>query len=128
MECPLSRGGLNRSAQHFILNGRDGVFGYVSKISSRFYCGREDGVMGSLAARGVFERDWTSIWQAVIVYSSPSIPHGEIRPAPRRRSGLSLTLSEREEISRGLAVILAADVVGYSRLMERDEAPARWRR
>jgi hypothetical protein len=46
-------GGLNRSTQHFILNGRDGVFGYVSKISSRFYCGREDGVMGSLAARGV---------------------------------------------------------------------------
>ena len=55
-------------------------------------------------------------------------PHGGIRPAPRRRSRLSLTLSEREEISRGLAVILAADVVGYSRLMERDEAPARWRR
>src|SRR5258708_21069514 len=31
-------------------------------------------------------------------------PHGGIRPAPRRRSRLSLTLSEREEISRGLAV------------------------
>jgi hypothetical protein len=29
--------------------------------------------MGSLAARGVSERDWTSIWQAVIVYSFPSI-------------------------------------------------------
>jgi hypothetical protein len=29
--------------------------------------------MGSRAARGVFERDWTSIWQAVIAYSSPSI-------------------------------------------------------
>jgi hypothetical protein len=71
--CPVYPGGLNRSTQHFILNGRDGVFGYVSKISSGFYCGREDGVMGSLAARGVFEGDWTSIWQAVIVYSSPSI-------------------------------------------------------
>jgi hypothetical protein len=58
--------------QHFILNGRDGVFGYVPKISSRFYCGREDRVMGSLAARGVSERDWTSIWQAVIVHSFPS--------------------------------------------------------
>jgi len=56
------------------LKRRDGVFGYVSKISSGFYCGREDGVMGSLAARRVFERDWTSVWQAVIVYSSPSIP------------------------------------------------------
>src|SRR3981081_886486 len=30
-------------------------------------------------------------------------PHGGIRPAPRRRSRLSLTLSEREESSRGLA-------------------------
>ena len=30
-------------------------------------------------------------------------PHGGIRPAPRRRSRLSLTLSEREEISRGIA-------------------------
>ena len=29
-------------------------------------------------------------------------PHGGIRPAPRRRSRLSLTLSEREEISRGI--------------------------
>jgi hypothetical protein len=31
-------------------------------------------------------------------------PHGGIRPAPRRRSRLTLTLSEREEISRGIAV------------------------
>ena len=30
-------------------------------------------------------------------------PHGGIRPAVRRRSRLALTLSEREEISRGLA-------------------------
>ena len=30
-------------------------------------------------------------------------PHGGIRPAPRRRSSLALTLSEREEISRGIA-------------------------
>jgi IS30 family transposase len=29
-------------------------------------------------------------------------PHGGIRPAPRRRSRLSLSLSEREEISRGI--------------------------
>ena len=31
-------------------------------------------------------------------------PHGGIRPAARRRSRLALTLSEREEISRGVAV------------------------
>ena len=30
-------------------------------------------------------------------------PHGGIRPAPRRRSRLALTLSEREEILRGTA-------------------------
>ena len=30
-------------------------------------------------------------------------PHGGIRPAVRRRSRLALTLSEREEISRGIA-------------------------
>src|SRR5476651_1781891 len=30
-------------------------------------------------------------------------PHGGIRPAPRRRSRLTLTLSEREEISRSIA-------------------------
>src|SRR3954447_20544919 len=30
-------------------------------------------------------------------------PHGGIRPTARRRSRLALTLSEREEISRGIA-------------------------
>src|ERR1022692_3717455 len=30
-------------------------------------------------------------------------PHGGIRPVPRRRSRLALTLFEREEISRGIA-------------------------
>jgi IS30 family transposase len=31
------------------------------------------------------------------------VPHGGIRPPPRRRSRLALTLSEREELSRGIA-------------------------
>ncbi len=35
-------------------------------------------------------------------------PHGGIRPAPRRRSRLALTLSEREEISRGIALYQSA--------------------
>jgi class 3 adenylate cyclase len=35
-------------------------------------------------------------------------------------------MAERH-VQRRLAAILAADVVGYSRLMEQDE-PARWRR
>ena len=35
-------------------------------------------------------------------------PHGGIRPAPQRRSRLALTLSEREEISRGIAAYRSA--------------------
>ena len=35
-------------------------------------------------------------------------PHGGIRPAPRRRSKLALTLLEREEISRGIAAAESA--------------------
>src|SRR5258708_9024761 len=35
-------------------------------------------------------------------------PHGGIRPAPRRRSRLALTLMEREEISRGIAAAESA--------------------
>ena len=63
-----------RSTQHSILERRDGVFNDVPKISSGFYSGREDGVMGSLAARGVAEGDWTSIWQAIVVHLLPGIP------------------------------------------------------
>jgi len=35
-------------------------------------------------------------------------PHGGIRPSPRQRSRLALTLSEREEISRGIAAYRSA--------------------
>ena len=46
------------------------------------------------------------------------VPHGGIRPAPRRRSRLALTLSEREEISRGIAAHQSARsmarLLGYS--------------
>jgi hypothetical protein len=54
------------------LNGKDGVYGDESRISSRFHCGRESGVVGSLAAREVAEGDWASVWQAVIVYLFPA--------------------------------------------------------
>ena len=92
-----------RSTQHFILVGKDGVCGDKSKISSRFHGGRENGVVGSLAAGEslnaigrAFGKPSSSIYFQVA-------PHGGIRPAPRRRSRLALTLSEREEISRGIA-------------------------
>ena len=54
--------------------------------------------MGSLAARKVAESDWTSVWQAVVVYIFSSWHR-----TPRRRSRLALTLKEREEISTGIA-------------------------
>jgi len=41
-------------------------------------------------------------------------PHGGIRPAPRRRSRLALTLSEREEISRGVAAHQSARSIARS--------------
>ena len=44
-------------------------------------------------------------------------PHGGIRPAPRRRSKLSLTLSEREMISRGIAAHQSAR--SMARLLDR---------
>src|SRR5580765_4154838 len=52
--------------QHFILEGKDGVWD-GTEISQRVYCGREDGVMGSLEARGVAKGDRAGFWQAVIV-------------------------------------------------------------
>src|ERR1019366_9667791 len=80
-------GGLNRSTQHFILNGKDGVFGDVARISSRFHCGREDRVVGSLAAGGIAQSDWASVWQAVIVYLLP------VGPARRDSSGSPASLA-----------------------------------
>src|SRR5450631_4475603 len=42
-----------------------------SEISSRFYGGREDGVMGSLAAWGVAQGNWPDFWQAVLIDLQP---------------------------------------------------------
>src|SRR2546425_2737655 len=58
----LLEGGLNGSTQHSILKGKDGVFGNASRLFSRLYGIREDRALGSLAAGGVAERDWASVW------------------------------------------------------------------
>ena len=97
-------GGLNRSTQHFILEGKDGVCRCIRdfveglqrprrrKLWDRWQRGK------SLKAIGrAFGKPSSSIYFQVS-------PHGGIRPPPRRRSRLALTLSEREEISRGIAV------------------------
>src|SRR5271155_4559179 len=44
------------------LERQDGVSDDGSTISSRVYGDREDGVMGSLAARGIAESDWAGVW------------------------------------------------------------------
>ena len=44
-------------------------------------------------------------------------PHGGIRPEPRRRSRLALTLSEREEISRG--IVAQQSIRSMARLLGR---------
>jgi len=75
-----------------------------SGLSSRVYGGREDGVMGSLAARESLKAIGRAFGKpSSSIYFQVS-PLGGIRPAPRRRSRLALTLAEREEISRGIAV------------------------
>jgi DNA-binding CsgD family transcriptional regulator len=48
----------------------------------------------------LFDRPSSSIFNMLA-------PTGGIRPSPRRRSRLALTLSEREDISRGLARCLS---------------------
>ena len=74
-----------------------------SEISSWVHCGREDAVVdrwqrGELlkAIGRAFGKPSSSIYNQVA-------PHGGICRTPRRRSRLALTLSEREEISRGIA-------------------------
>ena len=58
--------------------------------------------MGSLAARGVPEAIGRAFGKPSSSIYFQLAPHGGIRPAPRRRSRLALTLLEREEISRGM--------------------------
>src|SRR5450631_2543375 len=58
-----------------------------SEISSRVYGGREDGVMGSLAARGVAQGNWPGFWQAVLIDLQPG------SPARRDSSGFPASLA-----------------------------------
>ena len=94
-------GGLNRSMQHFIFEGKmecgmerrfHGGFAAAEKTElwDRWKRGE------SLKAIGrAFGKESSSIYFLVA-------PHGGIRPAERRRSRLALTLAEREVISRGV--------------------------
>ena len=101
--CPTFRGGLNWSTQHFIFLVKDGVLVMCQRYRRGFTAAEKTELWDrwqrgeSLKAIGrAFSKPSSSIYCQVA-------PHGGIRPAPRRRSRLALTLSEREEISRGLA-------------------------
>src|SRR5450759_915009 len=58
-----------------------------SEILSWFHCGRENGVVGALAAGGVAQSDWAGVWQAVIFHLLPS------RTARRDSSGSPASLA-----------------------------------
>src|SRR5204863_3626506 len=102
-QCPLSEGDLNWSTQHFILGKRWSVTmdqgfrrGFTAAEKTELWDRWQRGE--SLKAIGrAFGKPSSSIYFQVS-------PHGGIRPPPRRRSRLALTLREREEISRGIAL------------------------
>src|SRR6516165_9885604 len=97
-------GGLNGSMQHSILEGkmecsamRRGYFrGFTASEKTELWDRWQRGE--SLKAIGrAFGKPSSSIYFQLA-------PHGGIRPPPRRRSRLALTLAEREEISRAIAL------------------------
>ena len=99
----LLKGGLNGSTQHFILKEKMECMMMSQRYRRGFTAAEKTELWDrwqrgeSLKAIGrAFGKPSSSIYFQVA-------PHGGIRPAPRRRSRLALTLSEREEISRGIA-------------------------
>jgi len=76
-----------------------------NEIWDRWQRGESQSSIGRL-----FDRESSSIFSLL----SPS---GGIRPAPRKRSKMSLTLSEREEISRSL--VLGQSMRGISTALNR---------
>src|SRR5215510_3674305 len=104
LEMDGLRGGFDRSMQHHLTNAsfKDGVAMSQQK-RSRF---------SPAQIRDVWRRWKSGETQHEIgrAYGKPHtsirhllLPRGGIPPAVRRRSGLALTLAEREDISRGIA-------------------------
>ena len=95
-------GGLNLSTQHFILNEKMECL-IMEQRYRRGFTTAERTELWDLWQRGeslraigrAFGKPSSSIYYQLS-------PYGGIRPAPRRRSRLALTLVEREEISRGI--------------------------
>ena len=114
----LPDGDLNGSTQHFILNRKMECM----QMKQRYGRGFSAAAKTELWDRWQRGESLTVIGRA---FGKPSssiyfqlAPHGGIRPAPRRRSRLALSLSEREEISRGIvaerSIRSMASVLGRS--------------
>ena len=96
--------------------------GDASKIWSRVHGSREIGFVGSRQrgeslkgiGRAFGKPSWSIYFQLV--------PHGGIRPLPRRRSRLALTLLEREAISRG--IVAQQSMRSMARLLGRPASTA----
>jgi IS30 family transposase len=71
------------------------------------------------AIAGLFDRGHSSV-QRILAET------GGIRPPRRRRSGLALTLAEREEISRGVVSGRSRIVTGSLTLNRQPGAQAQW--
>jgi hypothetical protein len=86
------------------LKRQDGVFCDGKNLSSRFNVRTEDGVMGSLAAWGVSEGDWSGVWQAVLVYllSGVAAWRDPSRGAVSLAAGLD-AVGTRGEVVSGIA-------------------------
>ena len=111
-------GGLKGSTQHFILKEEMECM----QMKHRYGRGFSAAEMTELWDRWRRGESLKAIGRAFCTPSSSIYfqlaPHGGIRPAPRRRSRLALSLSEREEISRGIvarhSIRSMASVLGRS--------------
>ncbi len=92
--------------QHFILDSQDGVIAMKRKYKRIGFTAAQKSELWERWQKG---EGLKSIGRAFGKHSSSIYshlsPYGGIRPATRRRSRLALTLSEREEISRGIVAV-----------------------
>jgi hypothetical protein len=89
------------------LRWKDGVLIYGTKVSSRFQYSREDGDVGSVAARGDYAFYWLGVWQAVLINLFPTGAAGGY-PSP---SPVPLTVGfdvvgSRGDIARNRSAVL----------------------